>query len=123
MPSRKRTMHCPRCHGENHSRAVYCNQCGEQQQQDTGNGNDDSRGKLYTDIAYPINVEFCERIQEKVIQQYLAAWEYLDQKPSGSFQRQDTITAAELTPVQEPHQGSPQGTADPLLESDNGFGR
>jgi stage V sporulation protein G len=122
MPSRKMTAYCPCCHGKNHSRAAYCNQCGEQQQ-DTGNCNADLRGKLYTDVAHPINAEFRERIQEKVIQQYLAEWEYRDQKPSDFLQRQDTVTADEPSPVQGPHQGSPPEAAAPPPESDNGFGQ
>jgi stage V sporulation protein G len=123
MPSRKMTVHCARCHCKNHSRAAYCNQCGAQQQQDTGDGNDDSRGKLYADIAHPINAECREMIQAKVIQQYLAELEYRGQKSSGSFQRQDTVTAEETAPVQGPHQSSPQAAAKPTRESDHGFGQ
>ena len=122
MPSRKMTVHCPCCHGKNHSRAAYCNQCGEQQQ-DTGNCNADLRVKLYTDIAHPINAECREMIQEKVIQQYLAELEDRDHKTSGSYQRQDRVTADEPEPVQGPHQGSPQEAAEPPPESDNGFGQ
>jgi len=123
MPSRKMTVHCPRCHCKNHSRAAYCNQCGEQQQQGTGERNDDSRGKLYADIAHPINAECREIIQEKVIQQYRAELEYRDQKSSDSFQRQDAITAEEPSPVQGPHQSCPQEAVEPPRQSDDGFGQ
>ena len=119
MPSRKMTVHCPRCHCKNHSRSAYCNQCGEQQQ-DTGVHNDDSRGKLYADIAHPINAECREMIQARVIQQYHVELEYRDQKPSGSFQRQDTVVDEPAT-VQGPHQGIPQEVAESPLESDDGF--
>ena len=122
MPSRKMTVHCPRCHCKNHSRAAYCNQCGAQQQQYAGDPNDDSRGKLYADIAHPINAECREMIQARVIQQYHMELEYRGQKPSGSFQRQDAV-ADEPTTVQGPHQGSPPEAAAPPPESDNGFGQ
>jgi hypothetical protein len=62
-------------------------------------------------------------IQEKVIQQYLVELEDRDQKTSGSYQRQDRVTADEPEPVQGPHQGSPQEAVEPPLESDNGFGQ
>lgn len=123
MPSRKMTVHCPRCHCKNHSRAAYCNQCGAQQQQYAGDPNDDSRGKLYADIAHPINAECREMIQEKVIQRYLAELEDRDLKASESYQRQDTVTTDESAPIQGPHQGNPQEAVEPPVDSDNGFGQ
>ncbi len=123
MPSRKMTVHCPRCHCKNHSRAAYCNQCGAQQKQYAGDPKDDSRGKLYADIAHPINAECREMIQEKVIQWYLAELEDRDLKASESYQRQDTVTTDESAPVQGPHQGNPQEVVEPPVDSDNGFGQ
>lgn len=123
MPSRKMTVHCPRCHCKNHSLAAYCNQCGTQQQQHAGDPKDDSRGKLYADIAHPINAECREMIQEKVIHRYLAELEDRDLKASESYQRQDTVTTDESAPVQGPHQGNPQVVVEPPVDSDNGFGQ
>ena len=123
MPSRKMTVHCPRCHCKNHSRAAYCNQCGAQQQQYAGDPNDDSRGKLYADIAHPINAECREMIQEKVIQRYLAELEDRDLKASESYQRQDTVTTDESAPIQGQHQSKPQEAVEPPVDSDNGFGQ
>ncbi|MBT4692363.1 MAG: stage V sporulation protein G [Planctomycetaceae bacterium] len=122
MPSRKMTLHCPRCHCKNHSRAAYCNQCGEQQQY-AGDHNDDSRGKLYADIAHPINAECREMIQEKVIQQYRAELEDRDEKLSNSYQRQDTIAVDEPESIQGPHRGSPREAVEPPLERGDGFGQ
>jgi hypothetical protein len=59
-------------------------------------------------------------IQARVIQQYHVELEYRDQKPSGSFQRQDTVVDEPAT-VQGPHQGIPQEVAESPLESDDGF--
>lgn len=123
MPSRKMTVHCPRCHCKNHSRAAYCNQCGEQQRQCVGDRNDDSRGKLYADIAHPINAECREMIQDKVIQQYLAELQVREHKSNDSYQRQDSVSVDESESVQGPHQSSPHEAVEPPLENDNGFGQ
>lgn len=123
MPSRKMTVHCPRCHCKNHSLAAYCNQCGTQQQQHAGDPKDDSRGKLYADIAHPINAECREMIQEKVIHRYLAELEDRDLKASESYQRQDTVSTDESAPVQGLHQSNPQEVVEPPVDSDNGFGQ
>ncbi|MBC8437330.1 MAG: septation protein SpoVG family protein [Planctomycetes bacterium] len=123
MPSRKMTVHCPRCHCKNHSRAAYCNQCGTQQQQCAGDPNDDSRGKLYADIAHPINAECREMIQEKVIQRYQAELEDRATKASDAYQRQDTVTPDESVPIQGPHQGARQEAVEPPVDGDNGFGQ
>ncbi len=67
MPSRKLTIHCPRCRCKNHLRASYCNQCGSRLEQSTALKDDEGRMKLYADIAHPINSACREMIQSRVI--------------------------------------------------------
>lgn len=70
MPSRKLTAHCPKCNCKNHLRASYCNQCGHRLRDDRAAKDEDSRARLYADIAHPINAACREMIQEKVIQAF-----------------------------------------------------
>lgn len=67
MPSRKLTIHCPKCRSKNHLRATYCNQCGRRLEETTALKDDEGRVKLYADIAHPINSSCREMIQAKVI--------------------------------------------------------
>ncbi len=69
MPSRKLTDHCPKCHGKNHFRAHYCNDCGERL--------DDRRAekrnrhpKYHADIAHPINHDCRHMIQNAIQRAY-----------------------------------------------------
>jgi stage V sporulation protein G len=67
MPSRKLTVHCPKCRCKNHLRAAYCNQCGRRLDEDLAVKDDEGRAKLYADIAHPINSACREMIQNRVI--------------------------------------------------------
>lgn len=67
MPSRKLTVHCPKCRSKNHLRALYCNQCGKRLEENTALKDEEGRIKLYADIAHPINSTCREMIQTKVI--------------------------------------------------------
>ncbi len=67
MPSRKLTMHCPKCRIKNHAKANYCNQCGFRFDTLSHRQFASDRVKLYADIAHPIN-SFCrEMIQNAVL--------------------------------------------------------
>ncbi len=70
MPSRKLTDRCPRCHCKNQLRAMYCNQCGVQLDEERATKDTDGRAKLYADIAHPINSSCREMIQEKVVEAF-----------------------------------------------------
>lgn len=72
MPSRKMTAHCPRCHCKNHTRASYCNHCGNKMKHHIPDEKQDGRSKLYADIAHPINSECRELIQNSVLREYQA---------------------------------------------------
>ena len=104
MPSRKMTAHCSRCHSKNHSRAAYCNQCGQKQTLDDVSPEQDGRTKLYADIAHPINTECREMIQNRVIQEYLAELEKCGR--DSSTQRFDE--ANERSQTSGPHHHEPQ---------------
>lgn len=68
MPSRKLTMHCPRCRCKNHLKAAYCNQCGLKLEDSSEHHRDElGRNKLYADIAHPINSACREMIQQHVV--------------------------------------------------------
>jgi stage V sporulation protein G len=70
MPSRKLTAHCPRCRNKNHLRARFCNECGSKLPPPRMSGDSEGRTKLHRDIAHPINTEFRELVQERVIQAF-----------------------------------------------------
>ncbi len=71
MPSRKLTMHCPRCRCKNHLKAAYCNQCGlkleDASARNDSHRDESGRNKLYADIAHPINSACREMIQQRVV--------------------------------------------------------
>lgn len=79
MPSRKLTSHCQRCGMKNHLRAGYCNQCGAKLEEGRAPKDADGRAKLYDDIAYPINSDCREMIQERVINEYFNEIEFSKQ--------------------------------------------
>jgi stage V sporulation protein G len=70
MPSRKLTFHCPRCRIKNHLRSKYCNNCGTSLPSSRHEVGPDGRGKLYADVAHPINAESREMIQNRVVEEY-----------------------------------------------------
>lgn len=70
MPSRKLTDRCPRCHCKNQLRAMYCNQCGVQLDEERAVKDTDGRAKLYADIAHPINSACREMIQRCVVEAF-----------------------------------------------------
>jgi len=71
MPSRKLTIHCPKCRVKNHVKANYCNQCGFRFDHTMHRQLSTERIKLYADIAHPINSSSREMIQNAV----LIAWQ------------------------------------------------
>ncbi len=72
MPSRKLSVHCPQCRGKNHLRAKFCNDCGTKLPAARVPSDTVGRMRLHRDIAHPINPEFRELIQSKVIEKYQA---------------------------------------------------
>lgn len=72
MPSRKLTFHCPRCRQKNHLRSKYCNNCGSALPHSRVENGPDGRGKLYADVAHPINAECRDAIQRRIVEEYHA---------------------------------------------------
>ncbi len=71
MPSRKLTAHCRNCNSKNHLRARFCNQCGKRLTNERIDTDSQGRAKLYADIAHPINADCRERIQNRVVREFL----------------------------------------------------
>lgn len=72
MPSRKLTSHCASCRGKNPLRSNYCNQCGTRLAAGSGGREDESRQRLYADIAHPINATCRDLIQRRIVAEYEA---------------------------------------------------
>ncbi len=70
MPSRKLTSHCQRCRMKNHMRSKFCNNCGTRLPQNRHDSGPEGRGKLYADVAHPINAECREHIQSRIAEEY-----------------------------------------------------
>jgi stage V sporulation protein G len=70
MPSRKIMAHCPRCRFKNHLRSNFCNQCGAELPKSVEPRSVEQRGKLYADIAHPINSECRDAIQRKIVEAF-----------------------------------------------------
>ncbi len=98
MPSRKLAVHCPSCRHKNHLRAHFCNECGGKLPPSRVSADANGRIRLHRDIAHPINPEFREMVQSKVIERYEAERELASQpgyKPAD--------VDAELDEMAEPH--------------------
>ncbi len=82
MPDRKVMDTCPYryCHTRNHVRARFCNTCGHKLEEDRVRYKDDGRPDLYFDVAHPISQEYRKYMEEKVIAEYHAEVERLQEK-------------------------------------------
>jgi stage V sporulation protein G len=67
MPSRKIMARCRGCHAKNHLRAAYCNECGRKLNPDAVQRGEEGQGRLYADVAHPINSACRDLIQERVL--------------------------------------------------------
>ena len=77
MPSRKMRQSCPKCGFKNAIRSRFCNQCGAAMEPslplpptEGETGERSIRQSEHRDIAHPINSEFRDYIQRKVIEAY-----------------------------------------------------
>jgi len=70
MPSRKLMDHCPSCRTKNHLRARYCNQCGQQLNENRHAQGEDTRLKLHSDVAHPINAECRSYVHKAILTAY-----------------------------------------------------
>lgn len=72
MPSRKISVHCPKCGGKIPMRAAYCHDCGHRLPTPPTERATEGRAKLYADIAHPINSECRDLIERAVVSAYHA---------------------------------------------------
>lgn len=70
MPSRKVKQPCPKCGYKNEMRAKYCNQCGISLPVAVRPLGEVSAQAEHKDIAHPINQQFREYLQKKVLEAY-----------------------------------------------------
>ncbi len=70
MPSRKLSGNCPKCRHKNQIRARFCNECGGRLPPPRPPEDTNGRSRFHRDIAHPINTEFREMIQAKVLEAF-----------------------------------------------------
>ncbi len=108
MPSRKLTVHCPKCRFKNHLRAHFCNDCGSKLPPVEVAPESEGRSRLHRDVAHPINTEFREIVQAKVLERYEAERAAADEAQQVSPEA-ETPEKVERPPVdtetqsEEPH--------------------
>ncbi|MCH7631574.1 MAG: septation protein SpoVG family protein [Planctomycetes bacterium] len=99
MPSRKLTVHCPKCRFKNHLRARFCNDCGSKLPPVEVSTEPEGRSRLHRDIAHPINTEFREIVQTKVLERYEAERAAADEAQQTSTET-ETPEKVERSPVE-----------------------
>ena len=108
MPSRKLTVHCPKCRCKNHLRAAFCNQCGRRLEENQAIKDEEGRAKLYADIAHPINSACREMIQNKVITAF--GEERTQAELPGYIPSYDDFETIEIEPAPQPQPPPPSST-------------
>ena len=89
MPRRRLTDRCPRCAGENHLRAYYCNECGTRLKEDRAPIDPNGRAVLRAEIAYPANSAVRELVQRRVLAAFAAELANAKWPDSGSSTDRD----------------------------------
>lgn len=69
MPSRKLTKPCYRCDNRAFRSANYCDRCGKEFDDRSGNSHHDT-GETHSDIAFPIQDDFREELEDRLIDAY-----------------------------------------------------
>ncbi|MFH1504102.1 MAG: SpoVG family protein [Candidatus Omnitrophota bacterium] len=67
MPARKLKQFCPRCGKKVDVGSQYCNHCGVQLPLSSNREGDEARQATHQDLAHPINQEFRDYLQSKVL--------------------------------------------------------
>lgn len=70
VPDRKLVDQCPGCHTNNCLQANYCNQCGCKLAENRAGRDSKGRLNLHTDVAFPINTVFRNKIQDAILGAY-----------------------------------------------------
>lgn len=111
MPSRKLTVHCPKCRSKNHLRARFCNDCGGKLPAVDASPESDGRSRLHRDIAHPINSEFREVVQAKVLERYEAERAEADATRASSDEEETPKMTQQSTAEVEAVSEEPQTSA------------
>jgi len=101
MPSRKLSVHCPKCRHKNHLRSRFCNDCGARLPAGAPPAEGDGRSRMHRDIAHPITTAFREQLQARVIEAFFAESE---EARDPNYIAPDLDEAQEV--VQEPEENS-----------------
>lgn len=83
MPARKLKQFCPRCGKKVDVGNQYCNYCGVQlSPSSSSRETEDSRHATHQDLAHPINQEFRDYLQSKVLDAYHSERPSLKNEPA-----------------------------------------
>jgi len=109
MPSRKLKRPCPGCGYSNPLRSKFCNQCGKglEDTEAFKESLDMNRQAQHQDIAHPINAEFREYLQNKVLEAY---------KKEQASRGDDAVEGEEAPATEET-----PAPNKPAYEDDDGF--
>ena len=69
MPSKKAKQFCPRCGKKVELKSRYCSQCGAQLPS-VPDLEKEEHQQMYQDIAHPINQQFRDYLQKKILDEY-----------------------------------------------------
>ncbi len=69
MPSKKARQFCPRCGKKVELKSKYCSQCGAQLPA-VPELDKEEHQQMYQDIAHPINQQFRDYLQKKILDEY-----------------------------------------------------
>lgn len=94
MPARKLKQFCPRCGKKVDVASPYCNHCGAQLPPMPRDG-EDVRHATHQDLAHPINQEFRDYLQSKVLDAYHSEKE----SPKSAPPVRETAAAADSSTV------------------------
>lgn len=118
MPSRKRMIACPLCHQKNAVQSRYCNNCGRGLKQ-AGSGGADSAGRLYNDIAHPVNSEFRDLLEQAILREYREAVAEIEAERATSTSKRPIVlsrkpaeTNKSVHPKGDPSSSKPPQSAD-----------
>ncbi len=70
MPSKKAKQFCSRCGKKTDVNNKYCGQCGSQLPPPPRETEKDQNQQMYQDIAHPINQQFRDYLQKRVLEEY-----------------------------------------------------
>jgi len=70
MPARKMKQFCPRCGKKIDLKSRYCSQCGAQLPPPPKDMDQAKASQIHQDIAHPINQQFRDYLQKKVLDAY-----------------------------------------------------